>query len=65
MKDALTEALRASFTRVHETSGAVLDAIRNGDPHKVSILNEELRAEMGAKDAAVDALNQHRFEHGC
>jgi hypothetical protein len=28
-------------------------------------LTEALRAEIDAKDAAVAALNQHRFEHGC
>ena len=64
-KQHLIEEVQRHLIRISELSRATAEAIGNRTENLVSALDKQIEWEVGAKERALGALQQHRLEHGC
>jgi hypothetical protein len=61
----LIEQVHDHFIRISGLSRAAADALMNRHENVARELDKQLENELGAKERALGALNEHRLEHGC
>jgi hypothetical protein len=64
-QQTLIETIQAHLLRIAELSRATSEALENRNLNFARQLDQEVETELGAKERAFGALQQHRKDHGC
>jgi len=61
----LISKAQAHLIRISDLTRAIADALASGEEDRAADLDKQVDLELGLKERAMGALEEHRREHGC